>query len=63
MEEEDRYRRRGGRRGFLDGRDDRRRRYSLDRNKRNGKNDINFLILKYLLFIIVYIYLFFYVYF
>lgn len=53
MEEEDRYRRRGGRRGFLDERDDRRRRYSLDRNKRNGKNDINFLILKYLLFIIV----------
>lgn len=38
MEEEDRYRRRGERRGSPDERDDRRRRYSPDRNRRNGKN-------------------------
>lgn len=50
MEEEDRYRRRGGRRGSPDERDDRRRRYSPDRNRRNGKN---FISLKHLLLMIV----------
>lgn len=53
MEEEDRYRRRGGRRGSPDERDDRRRRYSPDRNRRNGKNDTNSLTLKHPLLIIV----------
>lgn len=52
MEEEDRYRRRGGRRGSPDERDDRRRRYSPDRNRRNGKNDTNSLTLKHLLLIL-----------
>lgn len=52
MEEEDRYRRRGGRRGSPDERDDRRRRYSPDRNRRNGKNDTNSLTLKHPLLIL-----------
>lgn len=52
MEEEDRYRRRGGRRGSPDERDDRRRRYSPDRNTRNGKNDTNSLTLKHPLLIL-----------